>query len=503
MKYGVAIALTAGLGLASASPWITPDNRWLRSDIEALAEAGVISAPVTQYPLPWAAISADLEQAMRQRVPEHLRPALQRVFQSLTNARETWSASAEISAATNREVVHSFGDGAQEKGQAQLTVDYTGSRLAIRARITEVQDPYDDDEVRTDGSVIGWAFDDWAVSVGAVDRWWGPGWSASVILTDNARPVPAISLQRLSSRAPESEWVRWIGPWTFETFLGQMEEERAIPNARLWGARLTMRPISTLEIGFSRTAIWAGDGRPSDWEAFYNMLIGNDNVGADLSRDEEPANQMAGVDMTWNLQPTLGWPLKAYMQYIGEDKLKKLIPSRATLQYGLSSHQFDWQSWQLRWYLEYTNTSTSAFQSVRGDNVIYEHHLYASGYRHLGRVMGASWDNDAATVAFGLMGSDHQANEWSIQLAWLDLNRDGTNRQPPAGNPVTPTAVELWQLDVTWRRYFPGWFVELAATGRTEPLPAYQETYEAYRTGGFGPDAGDRYRLFGRIYYRW
>jgi hypothetical protein len=36
----------------------------------------------------------------------------------------------------------------------------------------------------------------WSTSLGKVDRWWGPGWDGSLILSTNARPIPAISLDR-------------------------------------------------------------------------------------------------------------------------------------------------------------------------------------------------------------------------------------------------------------------------------------------------------------------
>jgi hypothetical protein len=485
---------------AHALPLLEAGNRWLRADVEALADAGILTSPITQYPMPWGALSADLEKAMETGVPEAVRPAFLRVFKAYRRASRPWQGSVDVSSATARDDLRGFGDGSREKGELGLSVDVLGETLAARIGGQVVQDPYDGEDVRWDGSYLGAVWGDWIVSAAAVDRWWGPGWSASLVMSDNARPIPAISLQRLGSSAPETSWLQWIGPWSLETFVGQMESERAIPDARIWGARAAFKPFPELEIGLSRTAIWGGEGRPQDLQAFWNVLIGNDNIGADLARNEEPGNQMAGVDVRWRLASRLGVPLVFYMQYIGEDKLIHLIPSKATTHYGLSWQEPSSAGLTQTWYLEYYNTTTSGFQSVRTDNTIYEHHLYASGYRYYGRTLGASWDNDAAVWTLGWVASDHDSNEWSVQLGYFDLNRDGGNKGRPGGNPLTETAVDLWQLDTTWRHYFASWYVELNLTARTKALSAFTGNYEDFRSGRLSPE-GDKYRA--ELALRW
>ena len=46
-----------------ASPWIDASDLFLRHHIQQLADAGVITAPVTTYPLMWGAINNDLLKA--------------------------------------------------------------------------------------------------------------------------------------------------------------------------------------------------------------------------------------------------------------------------------------------------------------------------------------------------------------------------------------------------------------------------------------------------------
>ena len=101
---------------------------------------------------------------------------------------------------------------------------------------------------------------------------------------------------------------------------GQLEEDRAIPNAQFFGMRINFRPLDSLEIGVSRTAQWCGDGRPCSFDTFKDLLLGKDNIGdAGTTRENEPGNQMAGIDARWT-NMLAGVPISLYGQLIGEDE---------------------------------------------------------------------------------------------------------------------------------------------------------------------------------------
>ncbi|WP_373401860.1 hypothetical protein, partial [Klebsiella pneumoniae] len=59
-----------------AAPWVDSSDIYLRADIQALADAGVITVPVNTYPLMWAGIGADLAKVE----PATLTPALTDAF---------------------------------------------------------------------------------------------------------------------------------------------------------------------------------------------------------------------------------------------------------------------------------------------------------------------------------------------------------------------------------------------------------------------------------------
>ena len=45
-----------------------------------------------------------------------------------------------------------------------------------------------DEGFALDGSYIAARLGNWSASFGQVERWWGPGWDGSLILSTNARP---------------------------------------------------------------------------------------------------------------------------------------------------------------------------------------------------------------------------------------------------------------------------------------------------------------------------
>ena len=47
-----------------------------------------------------------------------------------------------------------------------------------------------DEGLALDGSYIAARLGNWSASFGQVERWWGPGWDGSLILSTNARPIP-------------------------------------------------------------------------------------------------------------------------------------------------------------------------------------------------------------------------------------------------------------------------------------------------------------------------
>ena len=63
LKPSLALFSLFFLNASFAAPWVEPTDLALRNDIQLLADSGIITAPVTTYPLMWNAIKDDIMSA--------------------------------------------------------------------------------------------------------------------------------------------------------------------------------------------------------------------------------------------------------------------------------------------------------------------------------------------------------------------------------------------------------------------------------------------------------
>ncbi|MEL6447879.1 MAG: capsule assembly Wzi family protein [Pseudomonadota bacterium] len=435
---------------AAAGPWVEPGDLALRHDIQTLADAGVIRAPVTSWPLSWGDLlndTADFDDAASLSDTEAA--ALTRVRRRGLRETRVGQVDFNVDAKYDTEpgLLRGFERRAREETDVFVGASWLGDRMAAEIRVAGVSDPDDDKDVRLDGSYVGVALGNYMVSAGLMDRWWGPGYDGSIILGNNQRPIPAISIERNDTAPFKTKWLSWLGPWDASFVWGQLEDDRAVPNARFLGLRINFRPLQSLEIGLSRTAQWCGSGRPCDLDTLVKLAIGRDNRGDDsIDTSNEPGNQLAGVDVRWapDFAPLNG---AAYLQMIGEDEAGG-FPSRFMGQLGLeASGSVGMVSW--RGFLEFAGTTCQFYESSSRPNCGYNNTIYETGYRYRGRSIGHSADNDAEVISLGGTAIEPDGDSWIAILRIADLNNDG---EPDPRNTVTPTPADFTAFEISHRK---------------------------------------------------
>ena len=134
--------------------------------------------------------------------------------------------------------------------------------------------------------------------------------------------------------------------------MGQLEGDRNdAPHARFFGMRATWKPHARVEVGFSRSAQWCGEGRPWGAGTFRDVLTGNDN---EQPVALQPGNQMAGIDVRWSM-PWL--PVTVYAQAIGEDEANHMPSKYLGLVGAETFGGWGQQSWRM--HIEYADTACS------------------------------------------------------------------------------------------------------------------------------------------------
>jgi hypothetical protein len=441
--FAVACGLAAGTPItaqAQALPFLPPGDTRLRHQVQMAADEGQVPLATT-WPIP----TLDLPKESRDQFRSNLQPG---------SAQDAgWF----VNGAAKPTRLRTFADTPRENGEIGLQAGWAAGDYAGGAfRVSYAFDPQDDKEVRFDDTYVAWRAGNWWLSAGFQQRWWGPGHDGSLILSNNARPLPSLALTRASSKPFESKWLSWIGPWNLTTFMGKFEEGNSgFEHPLLWGMRVNFRPLDSLEIGLSRTAQWCRPG-VCDFGAFGDVLLGRDNREENVATEDEPGNQLAGVDVRWKLPRV---PAAVYWQFNGESidngnwrprLLTQLVG--AELWSGAAPGGSSWRA-----FVEFAGTRCSEFGTKRPSSELwgcaYENGTFTGGYRTRGRVIGHSADRDSRVYTLGGLYVPAAGPAIEVRLRRAELNRNAIL----AASPSHTVATDVWNLELKlegqWKRF--------------------------------------------------
>ena len=470
-------ALLASGAAVAGEPWLAPGNVQARHDLQMLVDDGVIDLPVSGWPIAVPDVAAALSRIPSPRPspastgeggPGRSEGAGLTPAQSAAVARLRKIASegrpalgVEVRAAARPVQLRTFDDTPREEGELSAWASgFVGDRWGGRLELTVVADAEDNNTFRYDGSYVAGKFGNWIVTLGAQDRWWGSGWEGSLILSNSARPVPAIALDRAVSDPFQTKWLSWIGPWRLTTFMGYMEAGREdFDHPLLFGLRISARPLDGLEISVERTAQLCGEGRSCTWEDFWNMFSGNDNAGENVDPEDEPGNQVASWDIRW-ASPIGDWNYALYNQHTGETIDNQIPrPYRSMDVVGLETWGEDsggGVSWRAG--LEWANTRCGGTENEEKIwDCAYNNGIFdPDGYRYYDRVMGHSMDGDGTMYSARFIRIDNAANALTVLARYSRINEGGA--VPDTRHSFAPGPEDWISLDVSYRRVLrTGW----------------------------------------------
>lgn len=451
MRAALVAAMLAWPVAATAQGFFLPTEDFrLREDLGLLVDEDVIRIPMNTWPLP----ASDVRRAIGSvRIDDIRVPALRAAFARVSAqvaVREhdaEWRLQ-EIRATAGEPGLLRMDDTlGRESGELRSMGGVRNDRWSMTIALTVAIDPQDDKEWRLDGSELSIRWGNWLFSANQVDRWWGPGHGGGIILSTNARPMPALSLDRIESTPFDVPILRWLGPWRFSMYFGAMENERPdIDRPLFMGMRLAFKPASILEIGMSRSAQFCGEGRPCDAETFFNVIFGRDNAGLRVDPEEEPGNQMAGFDARL-VSPFKSLPVALYAELIGEDSSDTTFPMRYLAEFGAEGWWFTESGAAWRTRLEYANTSCAWDEPGELPDCGYRNYLFWAGYRYRGRTIGHTTDSDSETWTLQLLRTASDGDRWGVVARHGELDRYGT---PEQLNPVTYGPSDYDSLELSW-----------------------------------------------------
>ena len=431
----------------------------LRTDLNWLNQQGVIQISTSTWPMSGDEIQRALAQA---QVSNTAQQKVIASVQAALKAENNMLKAALFAESDPKNIPQAFGDDQKAQYQAALEFNAGGENWDAKIRVNAEKDAQikNGQDVNVEGSYIaGKLWNQWLIA-GQIPTYWGPGHDGSLIRGDASRPVYGFTAQRAEQAAFDSKWLSWIGPWQYQAFAGQLDDYRAVPDAKLIGLRLTAQPLEYLELGASRAIQWGGEGRPESLSSLWDAFVGNKDNGG--TNEPDPSNQIAGFDARLNLQPLVSVPVSMYGQYVGEDEAGGL-PSKKMYLAGVDySSSFKNMPYQI--YTEWADTRTNG--KVNG--ISYTHSIYKDGYYQHGFPLGHAMGGDGEMVSVGGDIRFDPMNRLNARLIFAKINQSER-----LVNLAFPEKDEIKALNLTWSHYLKpdiplkinGWFSDSDVKG--------------------------------------
>lgn len=400
--------------LAPAAPWAEVGDRSLRNDIEILAARQLVNGPVTTWPIPAGFLAPLREPSALADQPEYVRLAAKRVLARVDGPRGLRPA-AELRLSSEPNLIRDFGAAARDEVDLRAGLDYDSDRFAAHLRVGALTG-LDGDHYRPalDGSYATALLGNWQLYGGWIDKWYGPGHTTSLILSNNARPFAKVGITRNSPGAFDTRWLSWLGTWQIDFYVGLLEEDARIEsNTGVGSLRFAFMPVTGLEIAITRFVQFCGGGNNCNpFEAAF--AINN------TDSDRNNSNDQATIEFKY-VKDFNKVQFSPYVQFLNDDTGP--FTHSYTSYLGGLHWTGPWGADGTQWSLtaEYTDSRATLDWFTFGKRLpgfAYNNDEYIDGFRYRGRTLGFSLDSDS--VLFSLAGAMTDTAGRQYRLAYCN-----------------------------------------------------------------------------------
>ena len=353
----------------------------------------------------------------------------------------------------------------------------------------------------------------WQFTYGKQSLWWGPGAGGPMMLSNNAPPVTMFRVSRVSPfRLPGP--FRRVGPITVEFFLGQLSGHNFLfgestgllgdwnshvsPQPMISGERFSFKPTANLEIGFSLTSLFAGEGVPFTLHSYLRSIFASGN--GDPGTPQDPGDRRSGFDLSYRLPFLRDWAT-FYCDGFTDDQFTPVAYwDRSAWTGGLYVSHFPKLS-KLDLRVEGVYSDVPAGGAI-GRGFFYWNDRYVMGYSNQGDLLGSWIGRDG-------QGAQAWANYWFTPKNRLQMNfrHEKVSQQfLPGGGSLTEIGArgDLWfhnGVGITPSLQYERWLFPVIRPGpvrdvtasvevRVEPQKIYRPTLHYVRgavTKGVAP----------------
>ena len=129
-----------------------------------------------------------------------------------------------------------------------------------------------------DESYLSYLHNNIIFTLGKQSMFWSPSSNSSLIISNNARPSFGFRIENNLPIQPKNNALQLFKNLKYSIFINKLEKQRDIPNALLFGNRISFNLTPALSISLLRTAQFGGKGRSINSELIKNLISGKDTL---------------------------------------------------------------------------------------------------------------------------------------------------------------------------------------------------------------------------------
>ncbi len=310
--------------------------------------------------------------------------------------------------------------------------------------------------------------DNWIFSFGKQNLWWSPDYSNAFLMSNNTAPI---YMFRVTREAPiEIPYVsQLLGPMKIDLFMGKLSNNEFPPRPVIHGEKITFKPVPNLEVGFSRTAEFAGVGRATTPKAIWLSYLSLTNSDQYPPGAPNPGKRTSGFDFNYRIPGLRDW-LTIYCDSLATDNVSPLADfPRAAVAPGIYLTRIPRLSkFDLRLEASYTDTPKLHNEPTpaAGGKFNYYDSYYHDLYTNVGYIIG-SWVGREGH-GYQAWTTYHASARNSIQFGYR--HADVANDFIPGGGNINDASVTAnwWfhnNLNITGLLQYERWLYPLLAPG--------------------------------------
>lgn len=415
---GISLSLSVNLTVpltAFASPYVEVGDSHLRNSIQLLADGGFLRGPMNTFPMSWAPIVRDIQQLNPNELNEAQYEAYVRVMAALEFHSRGGYQALKLQARSDVGLLNRFTNAMYEDGSVSYANEIQGDHVAVRIQTQFRHEGEGGDNYNFDGSYIAATFGNWGLSFDQLAMWWGPGEDQALLHSNNARPIQALRLTRLGNEPFKLPLLSRLGHWSATAYVGRNENAGALGHHQVAGARFSVAPTRSLELGASYTGQWGGND---------DLLLPGATKNTAALR-----NQYASLDVRFTLFSYLG----LYGEYMQSQRERS--PSAHLLGADLRFSQ--------------GKALSNVFVELTRIGHIYDDPIDPAGYRRWGRAVGAAIDQDTNGFAIGYNYYQSAGNGVELRLRRFELGEGNRWLQQSYALQPNITGLEVERLSAS------------------------------------------------------